>query len=167
MRVPCTKSGEAAWPRLTMRVRARTARGSPCSARTAQGAPHSAHTAPRGRRATPASSSAACAPSWPQGDTSLKQCCLCPIMGGALKPTTLGGGQWCHAACMQWIPGLTCLDPSRMEPVDRIQAIEKERWELQCYICKQRVGARGAGQGEGEEGRGGAGGLRAWTCSPV
>jgi hypothetical protein len=33
-----------------------------------------------------------------------KQCCLCPIMGGALKPTTLEGDQWCHAACMQWIP---------------------------------------------------------------
>jgi len=25
-------------------------------------------------------------------------------MGGALKPTTLEGDQWCHAACMQWIP---------------------------------------------------------------
>jgi PHD-zinc-finger like domain len=31
------------------------------------------------------------------------QCCLCPVVGGALKPTTLGK-QWCHAACMQWIP---------------------------------------------------------------
>lgn len=31
------------------------------------------------------------------------QCCLCPVVGGALKPTTLPG-LWAHAACMQWIP---------------------------------------------------------------
>ncbi len=31
------------------------------------------------------------------------QCCLCPVAGGALKPTTLPG-LWAHAACMQWIP---------------------------------------------------------------
>lgn len=31
------------------------------------------------------------------------QCCLCPIAGGALKPTTIPG-LWAHAACMQWIP---------------------------------------------------------------
>lgn len=28
------------------------------------------------------------------------QCCLCPVTGGALKPTT-EPGLWCHAACMQ------------------------------------------------------------------
>lgn len=31
------------------------------------------------------------------------QCCLCPVAGGALKPTTVPG-LWCHAACLQWIP---------------------------------------------------------------
>jgi PHD-zinc-finger like domain len=31
------------------------------------------------------------------------QCCLCPVAGGALKPTTIAG-LWAHAACMQWIP---------------------------------------------------------------
>lgn len=31
------------------------------------------------------------------------QCCLCPVAGGALKPTTIPG-LWAHAACMQWIP---------------------------------------------------------------
>ena len=31
------------------------------------------------------------------------QCCLCPVAGGALKPTTIPG-LWCHAACLQWIP---------------------------------------------------------------
>ncbi len=40
------------------------------------------------------------------------QCCLCPVAGGALKPTTLPG-LWCHSACMQWIPEVTCKDPIR------------------------------------------------------
>lgn len=40
------------------------------------------------------------------------QCALCPLTGGALKPTTLQG-LWCHAACMQWTPEVTCLDPTR------------------------------------------------------
>lgn len=31
------------------------------------------------------------------------QCCVCPVTGGALKPTTIQG-VWCHSACMQWIP---------------------------------------------------------------
>ncbi len=29
-----------------------------------------------------------------------------------------------------------------MEPVDRIQAIQKERWELLCGVCRQRCGAK-------------------------
>jgi hypothetical protein len=40
------------------------------------------------------------------------QCCLCPLTGGGLKPTTLPG-MWAHAACMQWIPEVTCLEPLR------------------------------------------------------
>ncbi|KIY92289.1 Histone-lysine N-methyltransferase ATX1 [Monoraphidium neglectum] len=40
------------------------------------------------------------------------QCCLCPVAGGALKPTTIPGA-WCHAACMQWIPEVTVVDPAR------------------------------------------------------
>ncbi|WIA10783.1 hypothetical protein OEZ85_010952 [Tetradesmus obliquus] len=69
------------------------------------------------------------------------QCCLCPLVGGGLKPTTLPG-LWAHAACMQWIPEVTCVEPSRMEPIDRIQHIQKERWELLCCICRQRMGAK-------------------------
>lgn len=40
------------------------------------------------------------------------QCCLCPMAGGGLKPTTLQG-LWAHAACMQWIPEVTCVEPAR------------------------------------------------------
>lgn len=63
------------------------------------------------------------------------QCCLCPVQGGALKPTDIPG-LWCHAACLQWIPEVSVNDPSRMEPITNIQAIQKERWELTCCLCK-------------------------------
>ncbi|KAK9830484.1 hypothetical protein WJX72_011976 [[Myrmecia] bisecta] len=69
------------------------------------------------------------------------QCCVCPVEGGALKPTDVAG-LWCHATCMQWIPEVTVDDVSRMEPVMNIKGIQKERWELLCCICKQRVGAK-------------------------
>lgn len=63
------------------------------------------------------------------------QCCLCPISGGALKPSTLPG-MWCHATCMQWIPEVTVDDVTRMEPVCNVDCIQKERWELTCCLCK-------------------------------
>ena len=68
------------------------------------------------------------------------QCCLCPIEGGALKETTLPG-YWCHLACMQWIPEVTVLDMDRMEPIDRINHIHKERWDFKCSICGLKMGA--------------------------
>lgn len=37
---------------------------------------------------------------------------------------------------------VTVEDTSTMEPVDRIQAIQKERWELLCGVCRQRCGAK-------------------------
>lgn len=63
------------------------------------------------------------------------QCCLCPVSGGALKKTT-EPGLWCHAACMQWIPEVTVEDLNRMEPVSHIKSIQKERWDLNCSVCR-------------------------------
>ena len=68
-------------------------------------------------------------------------CALCPVEGGALKPTT-SKDQWCHSACCQWIPETTVLDVDRMEPIDQIKTIQRERWELLCTVCKQRMGAK-------------------------
>lgn len=70
-----------------------------------------------------------------QDDSKPPQCCLCPIEGGALKPTT-EPGLWCHATCLQWIPEVSVGDDRRMEPVTHIRSIQKERWELNCCICK-------------------------------
>lgn len=71
----------------------------------------------------------------------LPQCCLCPVAGGALKPTNISG-LWCHAACLQWIPEVTVDDVDKMEPVRGIRSIQRERWELLCMLCKQRMGAK-------------------------
>ena len=61
--------------------------------------------------------------------------------GGALKRTTTEG-VWCHSACCQWIPETTVLDVDTMEPIDQIKSIQRERWELLCTVCKQRMGAK-------------------------
>ncbi|QDZ21535.1 histone methyltransferase [Chloropicon primus] len=67
------------------------------------------------------------------------QCCVCPVEGGALKPTTIKG-HWCHVACCQWIPELTVLDQERVEPIARVQHIHKDRWTKKCSICKVEQG---------------------------
>lgn len=69
------------------------------------------------------------------------QCCLCPVTGGALKPTIISG-VWCHVVCLQWIPEVTVDDMEAMEPVRGIRSIPKDRWELVCCFCKQRMGAK-------------------------
>lgn len=69
------------------------------------------------------------------------QCCLCPIAGGALKPTTIQG-VWAHVACLQWIPEVNVDDTELMEPISGIRSIHRDRWELVCYVCKQRMGAK-------------------------
>jgi len=69
------------------------------------------------------------------------QCCLCPIAGGALKPTTIQG-IWAHVTCLQWIPEVSVDDTELMEPISGIRSIQRERWELVCYVCKQRMGAK-------------------------
>ncbi|CAK9270061.1 unnamed protein product [Sphagnum jensenii] len=56
--------------------------------------------------------------------------CLCPITSGAMKRTT--DGCWAHLTCALWMPELSMVDNKRMEPVDGINAIHKEHWNLTC-----------------------------------
>ncbi|PIA29871.1 hypothetical protein AQUCO_05800150v1 [Aquilegia coerulea] len=58
-------------------------------------------------------------------------CCLCPVIGGAMKPTT--DGRWAHLACAIWV--------LRMEPIDGLSRINKDRWKLLCSICGVAYGA--------------------------
>lgn len=37
---------------------------------------------------------------------------------------------------------VTVEDASVMEPVEGVKSIQKERWDLQCCICRQRMGAK-------------------------
>ncbi len=66
-------------------------------------------------------------------------CCLCPITSGAMKRTT--DGRWAHLTCALWMPELSMVDNKRMEPVDGINAIHKERWNLTCSVCRVPYGA--------------------------
>ncbi|XP_004298031.1 PREDICTED: histone-lysine N-methyltransferase ATX2-like [Fragaria vesca subsp. vesca] len=66
-------------------------------------------------------------------------CCLCPVIGGAMKPTT--DGRWAHLACAIWIPETCLSDIKRMEPIDGLSRINKDRWKLLCSICGVSYGA--------------------------
>ncbi|XP_042066795.1 histone-lysine N-methyltransferase ATX2-like isoform X1 [Salvia splendens] len=66
-------------------------------------------------------------------------CCLCPVVGGAMKPTT--DDRWAHLACAIWIPETCLSDIKKMEPIDGIDRINKDRWKLLCSICHVSHGA--------------------------
>ncbi|KAF6145841.1 hypothetical protein GIB67_028836 [Kingdonia uniflora] len=66
-------------------------------------------------------------------------CCLCPVSGGAMKPTT--DQRWAHLACAIWIPETCFVDIKRMEPIDGLSRISKDRWKLLCSICGVSYGA--------------------------
>nr|XP_010326927.1 histone-lysine N-methyltransferase ATX2 [Solanum lycopersicum] len=66
-------------------------------------------------------------------------CCLCPVIGGAMKPTT--DGRWAHLACAIWIPETCLSDIKKMEPIDGLSRINKDRWKLLCSICSVPYGA--------------------------
>ncbi|KAI3814266.1 hypothetical protein L1987_19016 [Smallanthus sonchifolius] len=66
-------------------------------------------------------------------------CCLCPVIGGALKPTT--DGRWAHLACAMWIPETCLSDIKKMEPIDGLNRVSKDRWKLLCSICGVPYGA--------------------------
>ncbi|XP_010510176.1 PREDICTED: histone-lysine N-methyltransferase ATX1-like [Camelina sativa] len=67
------------------------------------------------------------------------RCCLCPVVGGAMKPTT--DGRWAHLACAIWIPETCLSDVKKMEPIDGVDKVSKDRWKLMCTICGVSYGA--------------------------
>lgn len=70
---------------------------------------------------------------------STPACRLCPVVGGAMKPTT--DGHWAHLACAIWIPETCLSDIKKMEPIDGLSRINKDRWKLVCSICHIPYGA--------------------------
>jgi hypothetical protein len=71
-------------------------------------------------------------------------CALCPVVGGALKRTTIPG-RWCHPLCAGWVDE-TCLDRSLSDAflqglVHGVELISAARLKLTCKVCGQRHGA--------------------------
>lgn len=75
----------------------------------------------------------------PDAPKTRPPCCLCPVTSGVLKKTT--DGRWAHLMCAMWIPETCVADVKRMEPVDGVNAVSKERWRLTCSVCKVPYGA--------------------------
>ncbi|KAF3791741.1 Histone-lysine N-methyltransferase [Nymphaea thermarum] len=75
----------------------------------------------------------------PDAPSPPPKCCLCPVVGGALKITT--DGRWAHLTCAMWIPETCLLDVKKMEPIDGLNMIHKDRWKLLCSICGVPCGA--------------------------
>ncbi|KAF7132953.1 hypothetical protein RHSIM_Rhsim09G0037300 [Rhododendron simsii] len=69
-------------------------------------------------------------------------CCLCPLIGGAMKPTT--DGRWAHLACAIWIPETCLSDIKKMEPIDGLNRINKCSNNT-CRVAYHPLCARAAG----------------------
>ena len=69
-------------------------------------------------------------------------CLLCSTRGGAMKQTKSKGIKgWVHMSCALWIPEVGIGNVERMEPITKIETITPGRWNLLCYLCKEKQGA--------------------------
>ncbi|XP_072998919.1 uncharacterized protein [Typha latifolia] len=64
-------------------------------------------------------------------------CCLCPLEGGAVKPTV--DGKWAHVMCSLLVPEVFFRDPEGRDGID-CSHIPTKRWEKDCYICESKKG---------------------------
>ncbi|KAI3949836.1 hypothetical protein MKW92_024493 [Papaver armeniacum] len=64
-------------------------------------------------------------------------CCLCPIKGGALKPTT--DNRWAHITCALLVPEVFFRDPEGRQDID-CSRVPGKRFKEVCYVCKSKNG---------------------------
>ncbi|XP_044502534.1 histone-lysine N-methyltransferase ATX3-like [Mangifera indica] len=69
-----------------------------------------------------------------------RQCCLCPIQGGALKPTDVEP-LWVHVTCAWFRPEVGFLNHEKMEPATGILRIPTNSFLKNCIICKTTHGS--------------------------
>ncbi|CAH9092978.1 unnamed protein product [Cuscuta epithymum] len=69
-----------------------------------------------------------------------RECCLCPIKGGALKPTDLDN-LWVHVSCAWFRPEVAFLSVQKMEPASGILRIPPDSFVKICTICEQSHGS--------------------------
>nr|XP_010924863.1 histone-lysine N-methyltransferase ATX4 isoform X2 [Elaeis guineensis] len=69
-----------------------------------------------------------------------RECCLCPVKGGALKPTDIDK-LWVHVTCAWFQPQVSFASDEIMEPAVGIVNIPSESFVKVCVICKQMHGS--------------------------
>ncbi|XAR53960.1 Histone-lysine N-methyltransferase [Bertholletia excelsa] len=69
-----------------------------------------------------------------------RECCLCPVKGGALKPTNVEN-LWVHVTCAWFRPEVAFLDAENMEPAVGLLRIPSSSFVMACTICKQIHGS--------------------------
>ncbi|KAK8970213.1 Histone-lysine N-methyltransferase ATX4 [Platanthera guangdongensis] len=65
-----------------------------------------------------------------------QECCLCPVKGGALKPTDIEE-LWVHVTCAWFQPEVAFLSDEKMEPAVGILNVPLQSLAKTCSICKQ------------------------------
>ena len=71
--------------------------------------------------------------------TKLLNCLFCPNRSGVFKKTDTG--EWVHLICSIWLPEVSIPNNIFVEPVTGVEEIDRNRWRLVCFICKQKMGA--------------------------
>ncbi|KAL6498830.1 hypothetical protein OROGR_028377 [Orobanche gracilis] len=69
-----------------------------------------------------------------------KECCLCPVKGGALKPTEIDA-LWVHVTCAWFRPEVAFLNAETMEPAVGLLKVPPNSFTKACVICKQIHGS--------------------------
>ncbi|XP_073110891.1 uncharacterized protein [Elaeis guineensis] len=72
-----------------------------------------------------------------EGEEKPSCCCLCPVKGGAVKPTTDGG--WAHIMCALLVPEVFFRDPDGRDGID-CSRVPGRRRDIECYICGSNRG---------------------------
>nr|XP_011468938.1 PREDICTED: histone-lysine N-methyltransferase ATX3 [Fragaria vesca subsp. vesca] len=70
----------------------------------------------------------------------IRECCLCPVKGGALKPTDVDT-LWVHVSCAWFRPEVAFLNHEQMEPAVGILRIPPTSFMKRCVICTQTHGS--------------------------
>ncbi|KAM5555633.1 histone-lysine N-methyltransferase ATX3 [Rosa sericea] len=70
----------------------------------------------------------------------IRECCLCPVKGGALKPTDVDT-LWVHVSCAWFRPEVGFLNHEKMEPAVGILRIPPTTFMKRCVICTQTHGS--------------------------
>ncbi|XP_042036563.1 histone-lysine N-methyltransferase ATX5-like isoform X2 [Salvia splendens] len=69
-----------------------------------------------------------------------RECCLCPVKGGALKPTDIAP-LWVHVTCAWFQPEVSFASDEKMEPALGILRIPSSSFVKICVVCKQIHGS--------------------------